>query len=73
MIANRQAKAVVVDTRPTAPERSGKKKSKPEPSSAPGSRAMRQFIIQEKPSKKIVREHIKAIIEMECDSGSESE
>lgn len=74
MMANRKASAVVVDIRPTAPERSGKKKSKPEPpSSAPGSRAMRQFIIEEKPSKKIVREHMKAIIDRECESDSESE
>ena len=69
MMANRQAASVVIDPRPSAPERSGKKtKAKKEPSSAPGSKAMRHHIIQEKPSKKVVKEHIRAIVEEECES-----
>ena len=76
MMANRQAKAVVVDMRPTAPERSGKKKPKVTMDTlnvAPGSKAMRSLIISEKPSKKIVREHMKAIIDQECESESDSD
>jgi hypothetical protein len=33
-----------------------------------GSKAMRHFIIEEKPGKKVVREHFKAMIEAECES-----
>lgn len=74
MMANRQAATVVIDPKPTAPERSGKKtKAKKEPTSAPGSKAMRHHIIEEKPSKKVVREHIRALIEEECASESESD
>lgn len=39
----------------------------------PGSRAMRKFIIEEKPGKKVVKEHLEAIIQMECESSSEEE
>ena len=74
MMANRQAATVVIDPKPSAPERSGKKtKAKKEPTSAPGSKAMRHHIIEEKPSKKVVREHIRALIEEECISESESD
>lgn len=76
MMANRQAATIVIDPRPSAPERSGKKtkaKKEQQPSSAPGSKAMRHYIIEEKPSKKVVREHIRALIEEECISESESD
>jgi hypothetical protein len=34
---------------------------------------MRKFIIDEKPSKKVVREHLEAIIARETESSSEGE
>lgn len=39
----------------------------------PGTRAMRRFIIQEKPGKKVVKEHLSALIARECESSSEEE
>jgi hypothetical protein len=32
---------------------------------------MRSFIIEEKPSKKVVRDHLEAIIAAECESSEE--
>jgi len=40
---------------------------------ATGTKAFRNFIIAEKPSKKIVMEHFEALIEMECDASSGEE
>lgn len=40
---------------------------------AAGTKVMRQHIIHEKPSKKIVKEHIEAIIAQECESSSDEE
>lgn len=40
---------------------------------APGSRAMRKHIIEEKPGKKTVKEHLEAIINAECESSSDEE
>jgi len=34
---------------------------------------MRKFIIAEKPGKKVVKEHLEAIIAQECESSSEEE
>jgi hypothetical protein len=80
MMANRQAMSVVVDPRPSADVRSGKKTSAPKPktkpmtgNAVPGSKAMRHHIIEEKPGKKVVREHIRALIEKECESSSEED
>lgn len=76
MAANRQAAgASVVDPKPAA------QKGKPKESKASrakritsGSREMRRFIIDEKPSKKVVRDHFLQIVEQECvSSDSESD
>ena len=40
---------------------------------APGSRAMRRYIIEETPGKKVVKEHLEAIITAECESSSDEE
>lgn len=40
---------------------------------APGSRAMRKYIIEETPGKKVVKQHLEAIINAECESSSEEE
>lgn len=73
MVANRQAMGVVNDPKPRKSD--GKKVTKTEKAkeNAPGSKSMRHFIIEEKPSKKVVREHFKAIVEQECASDSDSD
>jgi len=40
---------------------------------APGSKAMRKYIIEETPAKKVVKKHLEAIITAECESSSEEE
>jgi hypothetical protein len=37
----------------------------------PGSRAMRKFICEEKPSKKVVKEHLEAIVATACESSDD--
>lgn len=75
MIANRQAKGVdVVDPAP-APKKGQKKESKAQKAKrmTAGTREMRHFIIEEKPSKKVVKEHFLMLVEQECVSSSEDE
>ena len=74
MLANRHAQGMnVVDQKPAA-----QKGKKPESKAArakrisSGSREMRHFIIEEKPSKKVVRDHFLTLVEQECVS-SDSE
>jgi hypothetical protein len=38
-----------------------------------GTKSMRKYIISEKPAKKHVKEHLEAIIAMECESSSDEE
>lgn len=74
MIANRQTAKVVSD--PTPRRRKGEKKpSKTERAKdvPPGTKAMRSFIIEEKPPKKVVKDHLEAMIALECESSSEDE
>lgn len=73
MIANRQAQGIVHDPKPS--RETGKKVSKTEKSKEKdaGSKSMRHFIIEEKPGKKVVKEHFKAIIEQECASDSDED
>lgn len=74
MAANRQAQGMtLVDPKPT-PQKGQKKESKASRAKriASGSKEMRRFIIEEKPSKKVVRDHFLQIVEQECVS-SESE
>lgn len=71
MLANRQTAATVVDPTPRKESR-GKRPTKAQRAKEhkPGSKSMRTFIIEEKPTHKIVKEHFAAIIEEECASSS---
>ena len=73
MIANR-AMGPVSDPKPR------KTKGRKEPTKTekakehvPGSRAMRKYITEEKPPKKVVKEHLEAIIAIECASSSDED
>ena len=74
MIANRAQMPTVSDPKPR------KSKGRKEPTKTekakeqtPGSKAMRKFICEEKPPKKIVKEHLEAIIAAECASSSDED
>ncbi len=69
MLANRASMGVVHDPQPAG----AKKKPKAEKAKThdSGSRSMRHFIIEEKPGKKVVREHFAALVEQECASSDE--
>lgn len=73
MMANRQNMGAVHDPQPRRSD--GRKVSKVEKAKekSPGSKSMRHFIIEEKPGKKVVKEHFRAIIEQECVSDSDSD
>jgi hypothetical protein len=74
MMANRQQYGVVSDPKPRSKSgRKGPTKSERAKANAPGSKAMRKFIAEEKPSKKIVKEHLEAMIEAECASSSDED
>lgn len=75
MLANRAAAGGGVKDPVPKPRGKGRKPSKAERAKeqTPGTRTMRQFIIDEKPSKKVVKEHLEAIIDQECVSSSEEE
>jgi hypothetical protein len=75
MIANREAKGMGNGLVVPPKRESRKKPTKEEKSkeNEPGSKAMRIFIIEEKPSRKVVREHFKTLVEKECASESESD
>lgn len=75
MAANRQAQGMtLVDPKPT-PQKGEKKESKASRAKriASGSKEMRRFIIEEKPSKKVVRDHFLHIVEQECVSSDSEE
>lgn len=76
MIANRQS-SVRPPSDPTPRNRgsSRKKPSKTEQAKSipAGTRAMRSFICEEKPPKKVVKEHLEAMIARECESSSDEE
>jgi hypothetical protein len=75
MIANRAQATVVHDPKPRYTETGGRRrtatKAERAKANAPGSKAMRTFIIEEKPGKKVVKEHLEAIIAAECASSDE--
>ena len=73
MIANRQAHPPV-DPKPV-PRRRGRKPTKADRAKeqTPGTKTMRTFIIEEKPAKKVVKDHLEAIITNECISSSDEE
>jgi hypothetical protein len=72
MVANRHAAPVQHDPKPRA-QRGRKAPTKTERAAAntPGSRAMRKFIIDEKPSKKVVKDHLEAILARACESSDD--
>lgn len=71
MISNRQAKGIVDDPKPKnekkAPKAERAKKHEG------GTKSMRVFIIEEKPSKKVVREHFASLVAREEQSDSDSD
>jgi hypothetical protein len=73
MRANRAAAGVTLD--PTPRQSEGKKPSKTDRAKEipPGTRMMRKFIIEEKPGKKVVKEHLEAMIARACESSSDEE
>lgn len=64
----------VLEPRMSRPIKEGKKtKAQKAQEHQPGTKDMRRFIIEEKPSVKIVREHLMAKIEMETASSDEED
>ena len=64
----------VLEPKRSKPIREGKKtKAQRAEEHEPGTRDMRHFIIEEKPSAKVLREHLNAIIERETASSSEED
>lgn len=74
MMANRQAQGMVQDPKP-APQSGRKQATKSERAKRHegGTKSMRHFIIEEKPSKKVVREHFESLVEKECESSSDED
>ena len=73
---NRQAQAEVskapLQERPKLKKTRGTPSGLPQPSEeVPGTKSYRRMIIEEKPSKKVVREHIESLIVFECESSDE--
>lgn len=75
MIANRHAAGGgLADPKPRAQRpRKGPTKTERAAENTPGSRAMRKFICEEKPSKKVVKDHLDAILARACESSSDEE
>lgn len=69
MMANRQAAGLVPQPKANQLPRPASSNEKP----APGTKAMKHYIIAKKPKGKAVKEHFEAIIAQECESSSESE
>jgi hypothetical protein len=64
----------VLEPKKSKPIKEGKKtKAQKAEEHVPGTKDMRRFIIEEKPSAKIVREHLNAKIEMETASSDEED
>lgn len=71
MKANRESQGLHTEIHKLTelPKPTGKNQEKP----APGTKAMRKYIIEKKPKKKDVKEHFEMIIAQECESSSEEE
>lgn len=69
MISNRQSQGLVNEIPKMNELPKPTKQEKP----APGTKAMRKYIIEKKPKKKDVKEHLEMIIAQECESSSEEE
>lgn len=74
MIANRKLGPPVMDPKPR-PKTRGKKETKADRAreQTPGTKRMRDFIVEEKPAKKVVKEHLDAIVAEECASSSDED
>ena len=73
MMANRAAAGASLrdpEPRPEAGRKKEPKSSRAKRHEA-GTKDMRRFIIEEKPSKKVVRDHFLCIVEQECVSSDE--
>lgn len=70
MNANRQSQGLHHEA--PKPNELPKPTGKPE-KPAPGTKAMRKYIIEKKPKKKDVKEHFEMIIAQECESSSDEE
>lgn len=73
---NRAAQAQVqkapVEDRPKMKKVRGTPTSLPKPTEdVPGTKSYRRMIIEDKPSKKKVKEHLEALIAFECESSDE--
>lgn len=74
MMANRQAQGIVHDPKPSGQHgRKQAPKAERAKKHEGGTKSMRHFIIEEKPSKKVVREHFESLVEKECESSSDDE
>jgi hypothetical protein len=65
MIANRQAMGVTPASDPKPRKQNARKgptKAERAKENMPGSKAMRKFICEEKPGKKVVKEHLEAFL-----------
>ena len=71
MMANRQAQGLHQVQPLKANELPKPKVSSEKP--APGTKAMRMYIIEKKPAKKAIKEHFEAIIAQECESSSDED
>jgi len=72
MVANRESMPVVQDPKPRSQKgRKAPSKTERAKEHTPGSRSMKAFIIEEKPSAKIVKEHLQAICDAECESSDD--
>jgi len=69
MSANRQVQGLTLQMEKVSIEKKGREKTE----GVPGSKAMRYYIIEKKPGKKVVKEHLEAIISQECESSSDSD
>lgn len=76
MVANRHAAGggALADPKPRAQKgRKAPTKTERAAENVPGSRAMRKFIIEEKPGKKVVKDHLQSILDRACESSSDEE
>jgi hypothetical protein len=72
LIRQAQAKRLAMNIPPETMS-SGKGSKNTQSTPPKGTKAFRNFIIAEKPSKKVVMEHFEALIETECDVSSVDE
>lgn len=75
MLANRDSSVRPLSDPKPRKARGKKKETKADRAKAqtPGTKAMRNFIIEEKPGKKVVKEHFEGMIESLCESSSDEE